>query len=107
MSPLAASLTLATAVLASLGAAAPHRYQSGHRGLKVPVGKAVYFLSNEQENAVGAMRIGKDGTLSTVTMTKTGGAGSINIDAMTGQPAATDALLSQQALKVAGDVSTA
>lgn len=103
------------AILGPLGAAAPH-YQynscpserncsSKQRQCPETVGKAVYFLTNEAENAVVALPIGKDGKLSNGTITKTGGAGSIAVDGATNQPAIPDALISQSALVVAGNVS--
>ncbi|KAH7069563.1 hypothetical protein BKA63DRAFT_605974 [Paraphoma chrysanthemicola] len=66
------------------------------------VGKAVYFLTNDKENAVVALPISADGTLSNGTMTKTGGAGSIALDAKM-QPAVPDALVGQSSLTVAGN----
>jgi hypothetical protein len=76
--------------------------QQHHGGVKV--GKAIYFLTNEAENAVVALPIGKDGMLSAGTVIKTGGAGSASINGKTGQPAAPDSLVGQSALTVAGNV---
>lgn len=68
------------------------------------VGKAIYFLTNDKANAVVAVPIGNDGTLSKGAATMTGGAGSVGVDAQ-GQPATPDALISQSSLTVAGNVS--
>ncbi len=67
------------------------------------VGKAVYLINNEQTNAVVALRVGPDGKLSPGTVTPTGGAGSVALNSK-GEPAITDALVSQSALTVAGNV---
>ena len=69
------------------------------------VGKAVYFITNDDVNAVAALPIGNDGTLSQGTVTETGGAGSIALDADK-QPATPDALVGQSALTIAGNVGT-
>ena len=66
---------------------------------------AIYFLTNDQTNAVVALPIAGDGTLSNGTVTPTGGAGSNSIDGKTNQPAISDALVGQSALTVAGQVS--
>ncbi|RYP08267.1 hypothetical protein DL764_002001 [Monosporascus ibericus] len=65
-------------------------------------GKAVYLLTNDAENAVVALPINADGTLSKGTSTKSGGKGATSINGATGELAATDALISQGALTVAG-----
>ncbi|KAF2825153.1 hypothetical protein CC86DRAFT_418901 [Ophiobolus disseminans] len=71
----------------------------------VKVGKAIYFLTNEKENAVVALPIDKNGMLSNGTVTTTGGAGSIAINGANGQPGVPDALVGQSALTVVGNVS--
>lgn len=68
------------------------------------MGKAIYVLTNEGTNGVLAIPIGKDGTLSKGKVTMTGGAGSVAVDA-DGKPATPDALISQSALTIAGNVS--
>lgn len=65
-------------------------------------GKAIYFLTNDAENAVVALPIGKNGMVSKGTVTKTGGKGAVSINGATMQPAVTDALVSQSALTVIG-----
>ncbi|KAK9233830.1 hypothetical protein V1525DRAFT_351249 [Lipomyces kononenkoae] len=67
-----------------------------------PVGKAIYFLTNEAENAIVAVPIGLDGKLSHGTVTFTGGAGSSSISASTMMPAGPDALISQSSVTIAG-----
>lgn len=66
--------------------------------------KAIYFITNDGNNAVAAVPIGDDGTLSGGTVTETCGKGANSIDGTTNQPAAPDALLSQSAVSVAGQV---
>jgi hypothetical protein len=66
--------------------------------------KAIYMLSNEQANAVIALPVAATGMLSSGTSTATGGAGSNAIDGSTNKPAGPDALVSQSALTIAGDV---
>jgi hypothetical protein len=74
---------------------------------KVTNGKAVFMLSNQAENAVVAVPIAQDGTLNEkgASSTKTGGAGATGIDGSTNKPSNPDALFSQSALTVAGNVS--
>jgi hypothetical protein len=109
--------------LASLGAALPHQKQEAQQQKQqhqqqacqgapaqqmqgaMKAGKAVYFVTNEQKNAVVALPIGKDGKLSKGSMTCTGGAGSVSIDGANGKPAETDALIGQSSLTVVGNVS--
>lgn len=67
-------------------------------------GKAVYFITNDAKNAVAAVPIGDDGTLSGGSVTDTCGKGANSIDGMTNQPAAPDALVGQSAVSVAGQV---
>ncbi|OBT57099.1 hypothetical protein VE04_02169 [Pseudogymnoascus sp. 24MN13] len=64
--------------------------------------KAIYFLTNNAQNAVVALPVGCDGTLSRGSVTGTGGKGSNSIDMGTNLPAGPDALSSQSALKVSG-----
>ncbi|KAJ9299575.1 hypothetical protein DTO217A2_8092 [Paecilomyces variotii] len=64
--------------------------------------KAIYFITNDGNNAVAAVPIGDDGTLSGGTVTETCGKGANSIDGTTNKPAAPDALLSQSAVSVAG-----
>ncbi|RMZ72510.1 3-carboxymuconate cyclase [Pyrenophora seminiperda CCB06] len=66
------------------------------------VGKAIYFITNDKENAVVALPIGADGMLSKGTVTKTGGQGSIGLDSK-GDPATLDALIGQSSLTVVGN----
>lgn len=68
--------------------------------------KAIYFLTNNAQNSVVALPVGCDGTLSRGSVTGTGGKGSNSIDMSTNLPAGPDALSSQSALKVSGQVRT-
>ncbi|KAI9806641.1 MAG: hypothetical protein M1825_006098 [Sarcosagium campestre] len=65
--------------------------------------RAVYLLSNNDQNSVVAINVRQDGTLGSGRMTATGGKGGVLIDGMTKKPATTDALASQSALAIAGD----
>ena len=67
--------------------------------------KAVYFITNNDDNAVVAVPVGADGTLSGGALTCTGGRGSVSIDGSTNAPAAKDGLVSQSSLSIAGRVS--
>ena len=86
----------------SLGASA--RPQQCNGQMPSPVGKAVYFLTNEEQNAVAAVPISADGTLSGGTTKCTGGKGSNSIDGTTNEPAQPDPLVSQSSLSLAGNV---
>ncbi|CAG7560661.1 unnamed protein product [Fusarium equiseti] len=66
-------------------------------------GKAIYVLTNDDQNGVLALPIKKDGTLAKGQVAMTGGAGSIAVDA-DGNPATPDALVSQSALTIAGNM---
>ncbi len=66
--------------------------------------KAIYFITNDAQNAVAAVPIGADGMLSGGTVTATGGSGGNSISAATKEPAGPDALISQSSLTIAGNV---
>ncbi|SPO07266.1 uncharacterized protein DNG_09960 [Cephalotrichum gorgonifer] len=66
------------------------------------VGRAIYFLTNDDVNGVAAIPIGSDGTLSQGTVTETGGAGSVALSA-DNQPATPDALVGPSALAISGN----
>ena len=68
--------------------------------------KAVYFMTNTEQNSIVALPVAQDGTLAQGTMTPTGGKGLQEISGMTGQPAAPDGLSSQDSVVVAGKVRT-
>lgn len=94
------ALLLALASQAGLGVAS--RCPGGNAGSAVE--KALYFITNDEANAVVALRVGPDGLLSPGSVTPTNGAGSVALDSKN-QPATPDALVSQSALTVAGNVS--
>ncbi|KAK5651995.1 hypothetical protein OQA88_10898 [Cercophora sp. LCS_1] len=73
------------------------------RGKSSGAGKALYFITNDNANAVVALRVGANGLLSQGSVTPTNGAGSIALDAAN-QPATPDALVSQSALTIAGNL---
>ena len=64
--------------------------------------KAIYFMTNQDENSVIMLPVQADGTLAAGSIIATGGEGASLIDAMTGQPAKTDTLASQGAVRVVG-----
>jgi hypothetical protein len=66
--------------------------------------KAIYFLSNLEENSVISLSVGSDGTLSEGSTTSTGGMGARGINGMTNQPSGPDALFSQSSVSVVGNV---
>ena len=74
---------------------------------KVANGKAVYMLSNQASNSVIAVPIAEDGSIDEAgaSSINTGGSGANGVDGSTNQPAVPDALFSQSALAVAGNVS--
>ncbi|CAN9096591.1 hypothetical protein CC77DRAFT_570286 [Alternaria alternata] len=110
--------TILLALLPSVAVAAPHQqHRAGadqaqqHGGMscmqqpnagKPAVGRAIYMLTNDADNAVVALPIGADGMLSKGKVMKTGGAGSVAVDAE-GKPATPDALVGQSALTIAGN----
>lgn len=73
-------------------------------GAKNKVGKVIYITTNDKTNAVVAVPIASNGFLSKGSSVLTGGAGSNFFDATTNGPAAPDALASQSALTIAGNV---
>ena len=68
--------------------------------------QAIYFISNNDgANSVAALPVTKNGSISTGTMTPTGGAGASMVDPTTRLPESPDALSSQGAVRVVGNVS--
>jgi hypothetical protein len=98
-------LSKGSVVLASLLAVAS-AFPAPHNPAAKPIktGKAIYFLSNNAENAVVAVPIGADGKLSGGVINPTGGKGGNSISSATNNTAGPDALASQAALTVAGMV---
>lgn len=90
-------------VVASLGAVMLPQV-SARPGASNSHGKAIYLTSNDQANTVIAVKLTTDGLLAGGTSTTTGGAGSNSVDGMD-LPASPDALVSQSAVTVAGNVS--
>lgn len=62
-------------------------------------------MSNDQENTIVALPVTGEGLLAEGTFTSTGGSGANGIDGETMEPAVPDALFSQGAITIAGDVS--
>lgn len=68
--------------------------------------KTAYFMTNNGNNAIIAIDVADDGTLSQVaSTTPTGGLGAATINGMNNMPAGPDALSSQGSLEVSGNVS--
>ncbi|KAF4546157.1 3-carboxymuconate cyclase protein [Lasiodiplodia theobromae] len=104
--PTQSSLLLSSLWLFTLAASAPapHCGAECQVAARSPtVGKAVYFLTNDAQNAVVALPIAADGTLSDGTVTATNGAGSNAIDGTTNKTSAPDALVGQSSLTIAGN----
>ncbi|KAL8707611.1 MAG: hypothetical protein Q9220_007398 [cf. Caloplaca sp. 1 TL-2023] len=77
-----------------------------HATRKLP--RAIYFITNDAAgNSIVAMKVCADGTLTDGSITPTGGIGASGIDGATNQPAGPDALFSQSALKVEGNIMVA
>lgn len=102
---------LLVALLSSLSSLIPgvasgpsFRLSQRGRNTSARAGRAAYFITNDETNAVVALPIGADGRLSAGTVTQTGGAGSVALNS-DNQPATPDALVSQSALTIAGNVS--
>ncbi|KAI3391818.1 hypothetical protein diail_6780, partial [Diaporthe ilicicola] len=80
--------------------------QAAGGAAQVANGKAIYMLSNQACNSVVAVPIANDGSLNPAgaSSTNTGGAGANGVNGLTNQPAAPDALFSQSALTLAGNI---
>ncbi|KAL5415570.1 hypothetical protein PMIN06_009119 [Paraphaeosphaeria minitans] len=103
MAVLSRKLTIAIAALATLGEAAPWIPKNTPWHQQHTTGKAIYFITNEAENAVVALPIKRDGSLAAGKSTKTGGAGEVMIQAATGNPQHPDGLASQSSLTIVGN----
>ena len=67
--------------------------------------KAVYFLTNQQPNAVVSLKDNSDGTLTDGSITMTGGDGVTGMPLANGSPLGKGTLFGQGAVTVAGQVS--
>lgn len=63
-------------------------------------------MTNDRTNAIVALRVNTNGTLSDGSITETGGSGESATKFNTGMPAGPDALFSQGAVAVAKNVKT-
>ncbi len=99
-----ASLSLALLILLAFQAASSTASKCQGGNAAPPAGRALYFITNDDANAVVALPIGADGRLSPGSVTPTGGAGSVALNS-DNKPATPDALVSQSALTIAGNVS--
>lgn len=67
--------------------------------------KALYFITNDDDNALAAIELGADGLITgNGAVYQTGGKGANGIDGSTNSSAAPDSLFSQSSLTVAGKV---
>jgi hypothetical protein len=80
-------------------------YSAKHPVRRSAPGKAAYLITNDAENAVAAMYINGDRTLSKGTVTPTGGNGSNVLVPGGTAKQAPDALVAQLSLTIAGNVS--
>lgn len=94
------ALALALAVLITLTLAHPPGGKTYG-----DTGHALYLITNEAVNKVVPIPIGADGLLSGEAAVNTGGAGANSLTGLLEQPSAPDALFSQSALTLAGQVS--
>jgi hypothetical protein len=101
---MALKLSLLFAILATLGHTAPSVPKNTYWRQQRTTGKAIYLITNEAENAVVAVPIKGDGSLSAGRVTKTGGAGAAMVDAASGELQLPDGLASQSSLTVVGNV---
>lgn len=76
-----------------------------HRRVGPRPAKAVYFMTNEAQNAVVALPVGMNGSLAMGTTTSTGGAGGSQVSMTDGTSNGPDALGSQASVQVADNVS--
>ena len=80
-------------------------YSIPHPQIRTPSrGKAVYFLDNEVQNSIVALRVNSNGTLSDGSITATGGAGGVAIHP-NGPLDVPDVLFSSGSVVVSEDVS--
>lgn len=94
-------------VITALSRAAPCNHTaSGTAAAAVKSAKAVYLITNDVQNAIVALTVNADGTLSKGSTTLTGGQGASGIDGAKNATAGPDALFSQSAIKVDGNVPT-
>jgi hypothetical protein len=75
-------------------------------GCPVVAARALYFITNNDENSVVAVRVHPNGTLSDGSVTMTGGAGGAGATDM-GEAAGPDPLFSQSVLALSNGVSRA
>ena len=103
LSQLAAPIALVSAVLAVPRSPPTGFMLDGSKHItKAP--QAVYFITNNvDENAVVALKPGRDGKLVESSVTPTGGKGSNQLNGTTGLPFGPDALASQGSLTLVGD----
>ena len=105
----------ATAVLSMAQGAAAHPTANkqqekpnkveGQPGGQVANAKALYFITNDDDNALAAIELGADGLITgNGAVYQTGGKGASGIDGATNSSAAPDSLFSQSSLTVAGKV---
>lgn len=93
------------AIAALSGAAPCNHTNTGTTASAAKGAKAVYFITNEAQNAIVALKVNADGTLSEGSTTLTGGQGASGVDGAKNSTAGPDALFSQSAVKADGNVN--
>ncbi|KAI1110793.1 hypothetical protein F5Y14DRAFT_454634 [Nemania sp. NC0429] len=97
---------LATAILLVQGTAGGvigrHQLNRDKNDACPQTGTALYLISNDAPNTIVALPINEDGTLSTGTITPSGGDGAVSFAGKVGVPAKPDGLVSQSSLTIAG-----
>lgn len=100
-------IVLSFLTITALTRAAPCNHTTAEAAAAAAKGaKAIYLITNDIQNAVVALNVNADGTLSKGSMTLTGGQGASGIDGAKNATAGPDALFSQSAIKVDGNVIT-
>lgn len=69
------------------------------------LGKAIYFMTNTDKNAIISLRIQPDGKVNGGSTTRTQEKGIVSIDGSTKKPAEKDGLLSQSSVHILDNVS--
>lgn len=102
MSPALLSLALVALTLCAQAASIPAKNQPD---TQTNGAKAVFFMTNSDENSVIAVSVGSDGLLSQAVRVASGGKGAVGIDGSTNSSAAVDGLFSQSSVAIAQNVS--
>ena len=103
---LSLNFILSLLIVTGVTRAAPcDHHKNGTGASTTKAAKAIYFITNDAQNAVVALKVNADGTLSEGSTTLTGGQGASGIDGAKNTTAGPDALFSQSAVKADGNVN--